>query len=150
MAGVQTLPFEGRGERDHSWGPRAWNMEWTVVVANRDDMRFLCTDVRIPGVDPIKIGYFHRKGTENLSDVNLDFTYDDDSPLSPVKGNVRITTAGSEELGFQLDIISGAEINLAHVLVPPHRPIYRRALIRLHPEDGSDALIGWYESHRTG
>jgi hypothetical protein len=124
-------------------------MEWTIVVANREDMRFLCTDVRIPGLDPIKIGYFHTQGTENLSDVDLDFEFDDDAPLSPVKGEVRITTAGGEKLAFRLEVITGAEINLTHVLDPPRRPIYRRALIRLQPEDDGEPLIGWYESHRS-
>ena len=149
MLAGQSSTFEGRGERDHSWGPRAWNMEWTFVIGNREDMRFMCTDVRIPGIDPIKVGYFHGKGTENLSDVNLDFEYDDNAPLSPVKGTVQITTAASEELTFGLEVISGAEIDLTHVLDPPRRPIYRRALIRLHPEDGSKPLVGWYESHRS-
>jgi hypothetical protein len=149
MSGGQTSSFEGRGERDHSWGPRVWNMEWTIVVANREDMRFLCTDVRIPGLDPIKIGYFHTEGTENLSDVDLDFEFDDDAPLSPVKGELRITTAGGEKLAFRLEVITGAEINLTHVLDPPRRPIYRRALIRLQPEDDGEPLIGWYESHRS-
>ena len=150
MAGGQAFAFEGRGERDHSWGPRSWNMEWTVVVANREDMRFLCTDVRIPGIAPIKIGYFHSEGTQNLSDVDLDLEFDDDAPLTPVKGAVRITRESGEKLGFRLEPISGAEIDLTHALEPPRRPIYRRALIRLHPEDGSPPLIGWYESHRPG
>lgn len=149
MAGGRTTPFEGRGERDHSWGPRMWNMEWTMVVANREDMRFLCTDVRIPGIDPIKIGYFHKDGTENLSDVRFDFEYDDDAPLAPVTGTVQFTTAGSEKLAFRLEAITGAEIDLTHVLEPPRRPIYRRALIRLHPEDGGAPFIGWHEAHRS-
>ncbi|MBW2241888.1 MAG: hypothetical protein JRH01_07860 [Deltaproteobacteria bacterium] len=86
-------------------------MEWTVVIGNRADVRFMCTDVRIPGIDPIKVGHLTTKGTENLSDLE----YDDDAPLSPFA----------------------------------RRPIYRRALIRLHPEDGSEPFIGWLESHRA-
>ena len=119
------------------------------MIGNRADMRFMCTDVRIPGIDPIKVGYLHTKHTENLSDVEFDLEYDDDAPLSPVAGSVAITTAGSQKLTFRLEAISGAEIDLTHVLDPPRRPIYRRALIRLHPEDGSEPFIGWHESHRA-
>lgn len=146
----RTLPFEGRGERDHSWGPRAWNMEWTLVVANRADRRFMCTDVRIPGIDPIKVGYFHHHGTSSLSDVDFDFEFRDDDPLSPVAGKLRFTTEGGEALAYHLEAVTGTEIDLTHVLDPPRRPVYRRALVRLHPDDGGEPLMGWYESNRAG
>lgn len=146
--GDQTFPFEGRGERDHSWGPRPYNMEWTFVVANGDGLRFQCTDVRIPGLDPIKMGYLHREKTESLGDVNFNFVYDDSSPLDPVSGDLRFETEGGERCGFRLEVISGAEIDLTHSLIPPRRTIYRRALVRVHPEDGGDPLLGWCEFHR--
>ena len=147
--GGETLPFEGRGERDHSWGPRSYNMEWTVVVVNGEELRFLCANVRIPGIDPIEMGYLHREKTESLSHAKLDLSFDDTSPLAPVSGKLQIKTEGGEQLGFRLEAISGAEIDLTHVLAPPHRTIYRRALIRVHPENGSEALLGWCEFHRT-
>jgi hypothetical protein len=144
----ETHPFEGRGERDHSWGPRAFDMEWTLVVANGEGLRFLCTDVRIPGVDPIKVGYLHREKTESLRDVNLDFEFHDSSPSAPVSGAFQFETEGGEPFAFRLEVISGTEIDLTHVLVPPRRPIYRRALVRVHPEAGGDALLGWCEFNR--
>jgi hypothetical protein len=144
----ELLRFEGRGERDHSWGPRPYNMGWTVVVANGEGLRFMCTDVRIPGIDPIKAGYLHRDKTESLSEVDFDFAFDDANPLAPVSGKFQIATEGGERLGFRLEVISGAEIDLTHSLVPPRRSIYRRSLIRAHPDDGGDALVGWCESNR--
>jgi hypothetical protein len=147
--GGETLPFEGRGERDHSWGPRPFNMEWTFVVANGEGLRFQCTDVRIPGLDPIKVGYLHREKTESLRDVKFDFAFDDSSPSAPVSGKFRIESEGGEKLGFRLEAISGAEIDLTHSLVPPRRTIYRRTLIRVHPEDGGDAMLGWCEFNRS-
>ena len=146
--GDETLPFEGRGERDHSWGPRPYNMEWTFVVANGDGLRFQCTDVRIPGLDPIKVGYLHREKIESLSDVNFNFVYDDSSPLDPVSGDLRFETEGGERSAFRMEVISAAEIDLTHSLIPPRRTTYRRALVRVHPEDGGDALLGWCEFHR--
>jgi hypothetical protein len=142
-------PFEGRGERDHSWGPRSYGLEWTFLVANGEGLRFQCTDVRIPGLDPIKVGYLHREKTESLSDVNFDFAYHDDSPLTPLSGSFEIESEGGSRLGFRLEVISGHEIDLSHTQVPPRRTIYRRALIRVHPEGGGDALLGWCEFNRS-
>ncbi len=144
----RTLPFDGRGERDHSWGPRHWNMDWTLVVANQTNRRFMCTDVRIPGIDPIKVGYFHHQGTSSLSDVVFDFKYHDDDPLCPVEGRLQFKTEKGDTLGYRLEAITGTEIDLTHVLDPPRRPVYRRALVRVHPDDGSEPLLGWYESNR--
>ncbi len=146
--GDETLPFEGRGERDHSWGPRPYNMGWTFVVANGAGLRFQCTDVRIPGLDPIKVGYLHREKTESLGDVNFDFVYDESSPLAPVSGSFQFETEGGERSSFRLEVISGVEIDLTHSLVPPHRTTYRRALVRVLPDDGGEALLGWCEFHR--
>jgi hypothetical protein len=146
--GGEAISFEGRGERDHSWGPRPFDMEWTFLVANGEGLRFQCTDVRIPGLDPIKVGYLHREKTESLGDVNFDFAFDDGSPLAPVSGEFQIASEAGERLAFRLEVISGAEMNLTHVLVPPRRTTYRRALVRVHPDDGGDALLGWCEFHR--
>ena len=52
---------------------------------------------------------------------------------------------GGEQLGFRLEAISGVEIDLSHTPVPPRRTIYRRALIRLHPEGGGASVLGWCE-----
>jgi hypothetical protein len=147
--GDETFPFQGRGERDHSWGPRPFNMDWTFLVANGEELRFQCTDVRIPGLDPIKVGYLHREKTESLSDVNFDFTFDDGSPLAPVSGGFQIESEGGERLAFRLEAISGVEIDLTHTLIPPRRTTYRRVLVRVHPEAGGDALLGWCEFHRS-
>jgi hypothetical protein len=128
--GGETLPFQDRGERDHSWGPRPFNMEWTFLVANGEGLRFQCTDARIPGIDSIKMGYLHREKTESLSDVNFDVAFNDSSPLAPVSGKLQIETEGGEQFGFPLESLSAVEIDLTYTLVPPRRTIYRRALIR--------------------
>ncbi len=94
------------------------------------------------------MGYLHREKTESLGDVNFNFVYDDLSPLDPVSGDLRFETEGGERCGFRLEVISGAEIDLTHSLIPPRRTIYRRALVRVHPEDGGDPLLGWCEFHR--
>src|SRR5262249_58124328 len=55
--------IRGRGERDHSWGPRWWNMEWTVLVVHAEALRFMSARVRIPDVTEISAGYVHRQRT---------------------------------------------------------------------------------------
>jgi hypothetical protein len=111
------LPFEGRGERDHSWGPRPWNMEWTVVVLNGEDLRLQCHEALIPQAGRFAGGYLHREDSISL------------------------------RVGGPIEIVSAAEIDLSHVLVPPQRSIYRRALIRVHRDTGGP-LLGWMELHR--
>jgi hypothetical protein len=71
-AGVETQ-FEGRGERDHSWGPRHWNLEWTFVVLNGPDLRLQCAEARIPNIDPIHGGYLSRTETVSIQRARFDF-----------------------------------------------------------------------------
>ncbi len=37
-----------RGERDHSWGPRPWDMGWQFFVVNNERFSLLATQVQIP------------------------------------------------------------------------------------------------------
>jgi hypothetical protein len=141
----QTLPFRGRGERDHSWGPRNWNIEWTFLVANGATMRMQCAEVTIPNVTKLGVGYMQRDTTVSLSNVTLDFARHDDTVLKPFSGRFAVTAEDGSTFAARVEVISAAEIDIAHTFVPPRPSIYRRALIRVHPDDGSAPLLGWTE-----
>src|SRR5262249_16321733 len=137
----------GRGERDHSWGPRWWNMEWTVLVVHAEALRFMSARVRIPDVTEISAGYVHRERTCSLTEVRFDFTFDDARVLSPVSGRAILTADDGSVLAGGVESITGAAIDLSHTFVPPRRSIYRRALVRFTP-DGRAPLLGWVEFNR--
>ncbi|MCG8588826.1 MAG: hypothetical protein MJE66_06005 [Proteobacteria bacterium] len=144
----ETEPFAGRGERDHSWGPRPWNLEWTFLVAHGDDLRLQCTEALIPNVDPIRVGYLQRSTTESLTSVDLDMKFDHGSLAQPLAGHLRVESESGQVVAGRVEVLTAVEIDLTHVLVPPERPIYRRCLIRVHPEDGGESLLGWCEFNR--
>jgi hypothetical protein len=140
--------FAGRGERDHSWGPRAWNMEWIALVLNGEDFRMMSADVRIPNVPPFGTGYLHRETSQGLIEVDYRFAFNDDDITRPVAGPFSVKAQDGSVIAGRIDPISGAEIDITHSFDPPERSIYRRALVRFTPERGGATSLGWYESNR--
>jgi hypothetical protein len=145
--GSETRPLDARGERDHSWGPRWWNIEWNFMAVNGDDYRLQCAAVRIPGASEIKTGYLDRVAMQSVTDVVFDLRFHDDTVTRPVSGRFTVTAEDGGRFAGAIESISGAEIDITHTFVPPRRPVYRRALIRVTPDGGSPA-IGWLESNR--
>jgi hypothetical protein len=146
--GDESVAFSGGGERDHSWGPRAWNMDWTFVVATRPDFRFQCSEARIPGAGTFGGGYVDGpggQGTRSIERVEFDFELRDELLLDPVSGSFRFVDEKGESFGARLEVISAAEIDITHTFVPPQRSFYRRSLVRVHLEDGGEPLMGWCE-----
>ena len=140
--------IEGRGERDHSWGPRWWNIEWNFCVAHTDAYRFQAAHVRIPGASEIDTGYLHvGNDTGNLSALTLDLTFDDDNVTRPVSGRFAFTADTGATLSGRIEPITAAEIDITHTFVPPRRSVYRRSLIRIIPDQAPPGL-GWLESNR--
>jgi len=145
-AGIETN-FEGRGERDHSWGPRHWNLEWTMLVLNGPDLRVQCAEARIPNVDPIHGGYLSRGETVSITQARFDFAYHDDDVARPVDGRLEIVAEDGTRLAFEVEPIAATEIDITHTFAPPQRSVYRRALVRAQRE-GGPPLLGWTESNR--
>ena len=145
--GGDALPFRGRGERDHSWGPRPWNMEWTFIVVSNAALRLQCVEVAIPGLPRFGVGYLAREETQSLSEVKIALTFDERSLARPLAGRFDVLAEDGTRLGGRVEPVSAAEIDLTHTLVPPERSIYRRALVRVLPDGGGAPLLGWTEFH---
>lgn len=139
--------FAGRGERDHSWGPRAWNLEWTFLVLNGDDLRLQCSEAFVPGAGRFAGGYLQRGETVSLGDVRFELRFDHDSVLAPFAGRFSAQAPDGSGVAAELEPISAAEIDLTHTFVPPQRSVYRRALLRAHRASGPP-LLGWLEFNR--
>jgi hypothetical protein len=140
--------FDGRGERDHSWGPRHWNLEWTFLALNGDHLRAQCAEARIADVGRFVVGYLQRQQMTSVQDVDYALTFDDASVLQPVGGTVTLHTADGERFAARLESLTAAEIDITHCFDPPRRSVYRRALVRLTPATGEPPLLGWLESNR--
>jgi hypothetical protein len=139
--------IEGRGERDHSWGPRLWNMQWRFMVVNGDDFRLQCTCVDIPGIDEIRTGYLHHARMTTLTEVAFDLVFDDDTVTNPLHGRFSVKADDGTALAGSIEALTATEIDITHVFEPPRRPVYRRALVRCTPDGGRPAL-GWLEFNR--
>jgi hypothetical protein len=143
--GDEKVDFSGRGERDHSWGPRSWNLEWTFLAVSGDDCRLQCAEARVPNAGRFAVGYLKRETTASVFDVEFDVRFDDDSLARPLAGGFVARAENGTSIGGTIEVISAAEIDITHTFVPPERSIYRRALVRVHRSAGEAPLLGWIE-----
>ena len=138
-----------RGERDHSWGPRPWDMGWQFFVVNSEHFSLLATQVQIPEWPLITMGYYHGHGEEmeQLSETELALNFDSDNPTQAVSGSFNLLCESGRRIQGTIETISGTEIDITHTFSTPHRSEYRRSLIRCSFDDGSHS-IGWLECNR--
>ncbi|HEY8495093.1 MAG TPA: hypothetical protein VIN04_14470 [Myxococcota bacterium] len=147
--GGREIAFTGRGERDHSWGPRHWNLEWTFLVLNGERLRLQCAEARLPNLAPIRGGYLARAETVSITDARFDFAFHDHDLARPFAGRFAATAEDGSALAFDVEPLTAAEIDITHTFVPPRRSVYRRALVRARAAHGNDPpLLGWVESNR--
>lgn len=148
-----TQSFPVRGERDHSWGPRPWDMEWSFLVINNKDFSLQATVVKIPEWPEIKMGYF--KGADgimvNLTDVDFQVAHDAGAPERSVQGSIVLTCENGSVINADITAVTGTEIDITHALEPPRRSEYRRSLIscKLHGEYEGIVSPGWFECNRN-
>ncbi|HME68939.1 MAG TPA: hypothetical protein VKM54_03625 [Myxococcota bacterium] len=146
--GAARRSFSGRGERDHSWGPRHWNLEWTFLVLNGERIRLQCAEARIPNVGRFTSGYLQRQSMVTVKEARFSFRYPEADVLRPVSGEFSIVAENGDVFGATVESVSGAEIDITHTFVPPRRSLYRRALVRATPQSGEEPLLGWVEFNR--
>jgi hypothetical protein len=140
--------FEGRGERDHSWGPRDWNMEWTFCVVGGDDFRMQWAVVDLPDLGRFATGYLHTDTTVTITDVEHELEFADGDLARAVAGPFTVTADDGTVLSGRIDPVTSIEIDLAHTFDPPRPTGYRRTLVRYTPEGGGPTPLGWLESNR--
>jgi hypothetical protein len=144
VGGEDVAIVDGRGERDHSWGPRDWNMEWTFVVSGlADGRRLMWAVVELPAFGRIATGYLQADGAPVATVTTVDADLGDPERFSFVAA----ADDGSRVAGT-VEALTGAPIDLRHCYDPPRDTTYRRALVRLSPDDGSPPSLGWLEYNR--
>lgn len=145
----ETTELSVRGERDHSWGPRPWDMGWQFLVVNNERFSMLATQVQIPEWPLISMGYYHGHGEsmEPLSETDLELSLNASDPTQAVTGRFNLLCESGRRVQGSIETISGTEIDITHTFATPHRTEYRRSLIRCKFDDGSES-IGWFECNR--
>ncbi len=147
IAGVATT-YAARGERDHSWGPRFWNMDWTFLALSTESDRTQFVEVGIKSLDPILLGYLSREGhTAELSSVEMDIVDHDDADR-PFSGRVAVHAPDGTTIAGTVEVLTWCGLDVHHVLTPPRASDYRRSLIRLTPDGGGEPMLGWLETNR--
>ena len=146
--GGQVSPIEGRGERDHSWGPRHWAMQWLFLVLEGEHLRAQCTEVLIGGAMRICVGYVQDEAMHAVSDTRFELEFADESNVHvPFQGSVSVRYEEGSLAG-RLVCLSGVALDDGHCLPKGVRSIYRRNLVRFEPEGGGEPILGWMETHR--
>lgn len=150
--GVEST-FDVRGERDHSWGPRPWDMEWSFVVINNPEFSLQATVVKIPEWPEIKMGYFKSSSGDmiNLTDVDFQLEYDALAPARAVQGRITLTGENGAVIEADVSAVTGTEIDITHTFGSPKRTEYRRSLVNCQFHGDHEGVVspGWFECNRN-
>lgn len=138
-----------RGERDHSWGPRPWDMNWQFFVVNNEKFSLQATQVEIPEWPLIQMGYFHELGQdmEHLSETKFELEFMSEQPFAAVRGSFSLVCDSGRLIAGKIESVAGSEIDITHAFTPPKRTEYRRTLIRCYFDSGEESM-GWLEYNR--
>ncbi len=157
--GDQTLPVNGQGQRDHSWGVRDWwAFGWCWSSARLDDgTRVHLADIRIPGA-PAYFGYVQIPGpgatAQVLTVTSLSVREDLGPEGFPTGARIELTamdTSGgvgvgngvaSLELGIDVEPLAYGPVLLTDDDGRTSR--FPRALVRYRTDDGRSGA-GWIE-----
>ncbi|MBY8863762.1 hypothetical protein K7711_45370 [Nocardia sp. CA2R105] len=98
--GDQTFEVDGRGGKDHSWGPRNWlakiYLRWLIGTTDDDELGFML----VRGVGPTKrtrSGHVWEKGQFFLvDDFDMKNTYSDTSPYELLRCDLAIRSGDRE------------------------------------------------------
>jgi hypothetical protein len=148
-----TVTIDGRvhefdavpGQRDHSHGVRDWwSMDWVWSALHlQDGMHLHGVDIRIPGIEPVSVGYLQRSGepVTETTRVTADATFADNGlPLTTTivyePGPVQTT----------VDVRGHAPVRL----VGPDGQIsqFPRSWVSVETADGRGG-VGWVEWNRN-
>ena len=105
-----------RGERDHSWGPRPWDMGWQFFVVNNERFSLLATQVQIPEWPLITMGYYHGHGEamEQLAETELVLDFDSTNPTQAVSGTFSLLCESGRKV---------LAVSYTHLTLPTNREV---------------------------
>lgn len=135
---------EGFGERDHSWGPRDWNIEWTFLALSGPERQTMAVRVQFDEETFFDTGYLAGSAMRTVEEAEFALSIEP----SRVAGRVCVRDDAGRELRGALEPLSQARIDASHAFSPPQPSDYRRTLVRFVPDDGGAPLFGFLETNR--
>lgn len=142
LVGDEVIPFDGVGQRDHSWGVRDWWTVGWVWTAGwlEDGTRFHTTRLRIPGLEAFAPGYVMRPGgpVEQIEHCAAEEEVD-------ANGFPTAARIVCGELDMAVEPVAFSPVNLVDDDGSgPRVARFPRALCRFETTDGRNG-VGWTE-----
>jgi len=143
--GSEEIAFSGRGERDHSWGPRHGVYQLNFLAAHSSEQRLQCLAVPLGDDKFWSNGYMRHDTTEPIREARFQFTYDHTSLLHPVSGRLEVIAGNEKQSAYDVESLTATSIDASHTCEPPDSPAIWRVLVRLTPADGGEVMLGWFD-----
>ncbi|MGO9488803.1 MAG: phosphotransferase [Solirubrobacteraceae bacterium] len=141
--GEETIPLQGLGQRDHSWGPRDWwSADWVWSAGHLEDgTRLHGVEFRIPGAPPIGVGYVQPPSgpVEELDAVSA-------SEQARADGLIAGARIAYGELSVEVEPLAFGPLRLQ--ATDGRVAEFPRAMCRLLAADGRSGA-GWVEWNRN-
>jgi hypothetical protein len=135
---------DGWGERDHSWGPRDWNLEWTFLALSGPELQSMAVRVQFDEETYFDTGYLAKGAMHTVEEAEFSLDMDSDH----VAGRVRVVDSAGRSLEGTIEPLSQVRIDASHAFSPPQPSDYRRTLLRFTPDDGAPPSHGFLETNR--
>jgi hypothetical protein len=98
--GDQTYEVDGRGGKDHSWGPRNWlakiYLRWLIATTDDDELGFMLVRAVGPTKSTRSGHVWHRGVFFLVDDFDMQNTYEDEAPYRLRRTEVRIRSGAQE------------------------------------------------------
>ena len=150
--GPHAESFEGVGARDHSWGPRSWNMEWETLSLHGPGRHIRASVTRIPNVGRFASGHIYAESLVSVVEVDFRLKGGEANSSMLASGSVAIKTEDGALCTGTLEPISAVEIDISHTDVDAGRTRCTRTLLRFVPDGPKrkkrQPLLGWLETNR--
>jgi len=143
--GIDEIDFAGRGERDHSWGPRHGVYQLNFLAAHSSEQRLQCLAVPLGEGQFWSNGYLRRDTTQPIGEAKFELDYDHTSVSHPVSGRLEILVDDETRQAYGVESLTATCIDASHTCDPPDSPVIWRVMVRLRPEDGGETLLGWFD-----
>jgi hypothetical protein len=142
--GGQARAVDGWGERDHSWGPRDWNIEWTFLALSGPEWQSMAVRVQFDEETFFDTGYLARGEMDTVEEAEFSLALDPER----IEGRVRVVDAAGRTLEGAIEPLSQVRIDASHAFSPPQPSDYRRTLVRFTPAEGGAPRHGFLETNR--
>ncbi len=141
--GEETFALRGRGQRDHSWGPRDWwSAEWMWCAGHLDDgTSFHGVEFRLPGAPPLGVGYLQPPGEEvvELDGVGAGEDVGAEGLITSARIRLGELAVAVEPIAFGPLLLRAPDGRISQ---------FPRAMCRVHSDDGRTG-VAWVEWNRN-